>query len=137
MFRRLGRYSFVLVVGALATVLGLGAALTLTPPGRALLARVITDQSDRLVRGGIEVARVNGTFVSSLVLDSVVVRDTSGALLALFPRVDLRYRLGSLLTGQVVFSRVHLEPWDRGEARIGQAVDELWRRIEEIEGGSR
>ncbi len=108
MFRRLGRYSFVLVVGALATVLGLGAALTLTPPGRALLARVITDQSDRLVRGGIEVARVNGTFVSSLVLDSVVVRDTSGALLALFPRVDLRYRLGSLLTGQVVFSRVHL-----------------------------
>lgn len=36
-----------------------------------------------------------------------------------------------------VFSRVHLEPWDRGEARIARAVDDVWRRLEEIEGRPR
>ena len=33
----------------------------------------------------------------------------------------------------VVFTRIHLEPWDRGEAPIARAVDDAWRRLEEIE----
>jgi hypothetical protein len=36
-----------------------------------------------------------------------------------------------------VFSRIHLEPWDRGEARIARAVDDVWRRLEELEGNPR
>ena len=35
------------------------------------------------------------------------------------------------------FTRIHLEPWDRTEVRIGRAVDDVWRRLEEIERSSR
>ncbi len=36
-----------------------------------------------------------------------------------------------------VFTRIHLEPWDRGEARIARAVEDVWRRLDELEGSSR
>ncbi len=36
-----------------------------------------------------------------------------------------------------VFTRVHLAPWDRGEARIGKAMDDVWRLVENIERNSR
>jgi hypothetical protein len=32
-----------------------------------------------------------------------------------------------------VFTRIHLEPWDRGEARIARALDDAWRQLEQLE----
>ena len=103
------RAGFVIVVGGLATVVGLGSGLMFTPPGRDLLARVLTDQSRRIIRGSIEVGGVSGNFRNSLTLDSLVVRDTNGVLLATLPRVAVRYSLGNLLAGRYVLSRLELD----------------------------
>ncbi len=77
-----------------------------TKPGRALLARLLSEESNRLVRGSITIARIRGDFVSSLTLDSVVIRDTAGALLADIGQLDVRFRLSNLLAGRFVFDSV-------------------------------
>jgi hypothetical protein len=37
----------------------------------------------------------------------------------------------------IPFTRIHLESWDRTETRIVRAVDDVWRRLDEIERSSR
>jgi translocation and assembly module TamB len=109
MRRRLARFLFVFVLGMLAMVLGVVTSMTLTPPGRALLARTVSRVLDRIVLGHVDVGAISGSFLYDLVLQDLVVRDTSGALLAEIPRVRVGYRLPNLLAGQVVLSSVQLE----------------------------
>ena len=109
MRRRLARVLFVFVLGTLAMVLGVVTSMTLTPPGRDLLARTVSRMLDRVVLGHVEVGAISGSFLYDLVLQDLVVRDTSGALLADLPRVRVGYRLPNLLAGQVVLSSVQLE----------------------------
>ncbi|HEX9754268.1 MAG TPA: translocation/assembly module TamB domain-containing protein [Gemmatimonadales bacterium] len=109
MLRRVGRLGFALLMGALATIIGMLTGLTATGVGRDLLARVFTYQSSNLVEGRIEIRRVSGTFLRSLFLDSVVVRDTSGVLFALLPRVEAEYSLGNLLGGRILLTRLRLD----------------------------
>ena len=103
------QFSFVLVVGAVATGLGAVGALTRTSPGRELVRRLLADYSGRIVRGEIRAARVSGTFYNSLVLDSVEVRDTTGFPLATFERVAMRFSLAGLLAGRIILNDVRIE----------------------------
>ena len=109
MRRRLARFLFVTVLGSVAMVLGVVTSMILTPPGRDLLARTVSRMLDRVVLGHVEVGSISGSFLYDLVLEDLVVRDTSGALLADLPRVRVGYRLPNLIGGQVVLSSVQLE----------------------------
>jgi hypothetical protein len=109
MRRKAARFLFVVVFGTLAGVLGIVTSMTLTPPGRALLARVVSDELDRVVNGTIEVGSISGSFLYGLTLQRLEVRDTQGVLLANVPRARVGYSLPRLLGGEVVLTEVHLD----------------------------
>ena len=106
MRRLVGRIGLVTVLTVVAAVLGTVGALIATGPGHGLLARLLSEQSNRLVRGSITVSRIEGDFVSRLRFDSVVVRDTAGQPLAEFGRLDIRFKLARLLVNRIVFDSV-------------------------------
>ena len=109
MRRGLTRFLFVFVLGSAAMVLGVVTSMTLSPPGRDLLARTVSRMLDRIVLGHVDVGSISGSFLYDLVLHDLVVRDTSGVLLADLPRVRVGYRLPNFLAGQVVLGSVQLE----------------------------
>jgi translocation and assembly module TamB len=109
MRHKAARFLFVVVFGTLAGVLGIVTSMTLTPPGRALLARVVSDELDRVVNGTIEVGSISGSFLYGLTLQRLEVRDTQGVLLANVPRARVGYSLPRLLAGEVVLTEVHLD----------------------------
>jgi translocation and assembly module TamB len=109
MRRQLARFLFVFVVGTIAMVLGVVTSMTLTPPGRDLLARTVSRLLDRIVTGQVEVGAISGSFLYDLTLENLVVRDTSGALLVDLPRAKVSYRLPNLIAGQVVLSAMELD----------------------------
>ncbi len=109
MRRRLARFLFVTLLGAVAVILGVVTSMILTPPGRDLLARTVSRVLDRVVLGHVEVGSISGSFLYDLVLEDLVVRDTSGVLLADLPRVRVGYTLPNLIAGQIVLSSVQLE----------------------------
>jgi translocation and assembly module TamB len=109
MRRQLARFLFVFVVGIVAMVLGVVTSMTLTPPGRDLLARTVSRFLDRIVTGQVRVGAISGSFLYDLTLENLVVRDTSGELLADLPRVRVSYRLPNLLAGQVLLSAMQLD----------------------------
>src|ERR687893_950612 len=104
MRRYLARFVFVFVIGSIAMILGVVTSMTLTPPGRDLLARTVSRMLDRIVNGHVQVGAISGSFLYDLTLQNLVVRDTSGVLLADLPRVKVGFRLPNLLAGQVVLS---------------------------------
>ena len=73
--RHLIRVLVLLVVGVAASLVGVLVALTLTPPGRALLARNVSHQLGVLLRGEVLVGNIEGSFLRDLVLTNVVVRE--------------------------------------------------------------
>ena len=99
MRRRIARFFFVFLLGTVAMVLGVVTSMTLTPPGRNLLARTVSRALDRIVIGQVKVGAISGSFLYDLTLEDLVVRDTTGALLADLPRVRVTYRLPNLLAG--------------------------------------
>jgi translocation and assembly module TamB len=109
MHRRVARFVFVFLLGTAAMVLGVVTSMTLTPPGRDLLARTVSRMLDRIVTGHVEVGAISGSFLYDLTLEDLVVRDTSGALLADLPKVKVGFRLPNLIAGQVVLSTVQLD----------------------------
>jgi hypothetical protein len=109
MRRQLARFLFVFVIGTVAMVLGVVTSMTLTPPGRDLLARTVSRALDRIVTGTVKVGAISGSFLYDLTLENLVVRDTSGELLADLPRVRVTYRLPNLVAGQVLLSSMQLE----------------------------
>jgi translocation and assembly module TamB len=109
MRRQLARFLFVFVVGTAAMILGVITSMTLTPPGRDLLARTVSRFLDRIVTGQVRVGAISGSFLYDLTLENLVVRDTSGELLVDLPRVRVAYRLPNLIAGQVVLSSIQLD----------------------------
>lgn len=106
MRRRLLRILFVTVFAIVAAGLGTLTALVTVPPGKDLLARLVTEESNRLVRGSVSIGRIRGDFLTGLQLDSVVIRDTAGSLLADVPRLEIRFRLADLLAKRFLFHSV-------------------------------
>jgi hypothetical protein len=109
MRRRIAHVVFVTGFGAVALVIGVLAALTVAPSGRQLLARTVTALSVRIFRGHLAIGEVGGNFLSSLSLRDVVLTDSSGAVVAEFPRLDVRYYLPNLLAGRFDFASVRAE----------------------------
>ncbi|HEX7025550.1 MAG TPA: hypothetical protein VF187_12090, partial [Gemmatimonadales bacterium] len=112
MRRRLARGVFVLLCGAIATVLGGVSAVLWTPPGLRLMTRLVNEQAGRLVRGSIHVAAVSGRWVHGFSLDSVVISDSAGVRFAEVPRIELRYALSNLLAGRIVLNSATLRGAD-------------------------
>jgi translocation and assembly module TamB len=109
MRRLVARFFFVFIVGTVAMILGVVTSMTLTPPGRALLARTVSRMLDEIIIGQVKVGAISGSFLYDLTLEDLVVRDTSGALLADLPRVRLNYRLPNFLARQVILSDLQLD----------------------------
>ena len=109
MRRQLARFLFVFVIGIAAMVLGVITSMTLTPPGRDLLARTSRSCSTASSSARSKVGSISGSFLYDLTLENLVVRDTSGALLADLPRVRVSYRLPNFIAGQVVLSAIQLD----------------------------
>jgi autotransporter translocation and assembly factor TamB len=109
MRRRAARFVFVFLLGIIATVLGVLASLILTPPGRDLLARAVSEQLNHVVNGSISVRSISGSFLYDLTLQDVEVRDTQGVLLARVPRARVGYSITRLLAGDIVLTRLALD----------------------------
>ena len=62
-----------------------------------------------MVIGQVKVGAISGSFLYDLTLQDLVVRDTTGALLADLPRVRVTYRLPNLLAKQILLSSVTLD----------------------------
>ena len=109
MRRRIARFVFVTLLAALATVAGVATALTLSPPGRDLLARTVSTELSRVINGSLDIGSISGSFVDGLTLERLVVRDTSGVLLADLPRVRVGYQLPNFFARRFVLSRLHVD----------------------------
>jgi hypothetical protein len=109
MHRRIARSVFVLVCGALATAVGVIAALLFTLPGRHLLIRLVSDQSGRFLRGSLRIGSASGSWLEGFTLHDVMIRDTAGVLLLSVPTIRARYDLADLLAGQFVVRGLRLE----------------------------
>lgn len=109
MRRRIARFVFVIALGSVATVLGVVTALILTPPGRDLLARMVSSELSRVLLGSVEVGSISGSFLYDLTLDGLVIRDTSGVLLADLPRVRVGYRVPNFFARRFVLGRLQVD----------------------------
>lgn len=109
MHRRIARSVFVLICGALATAIGVIAALLFTNPGRHLLIRLVSDQSGRFLRGSLRIGSASGSWLEGFTLHNVVIRDAAGVLLLSVPTIRARYDLGDFLAGRLVVRGLRLE----------------------------
>lgn len=109
MIRPAQRVTLLIVVGSLATLAGVLFALILTPPGRALLARVVTEGLNRFVDGSVSIGAVAGSFTGDLVLRRVEIRDATGALVLASPRIRVSYRPLNLIAGRIVLDGLEAE----------------------------
>ncbi|HEU5217443.1 MAG TPA: translocation/assembly module TamB domain-containing protein, partial [Gemmatimonadales bacterium] len=109
MRRRILRWIFVVFVGAVAATLGVVTALLYSPPGRVLLARLVSSRAGSVIRGSLSVGAVSGRWLNGFSLERVVIKDAHGELLADVPRLEIAYHLGDILAGRYVIGslRVH------------------------------
>ena len=107
--RHVIRVLVLLVVGVIASLVGVVASLTVTPPGRALLARNVSYQLGTLLRGQVYVGNIEGSFLRDLVLTNVVVRDTAGVLLVSLPVVRVRYIVPNFLARRFVLETLEVD----------------------------
>lgn len=92
----------IVLLGLFGTIAGSVAAVFLTPAGRGLAGRTLSEQLDRLVQGDIEVGAVGGPLWSGLEVDRLVVRDTAGDIVLEADRLGASYRILEILAGRVV-----------------------------------
>ncbi|HEX2450846.1 MAG TPA: translocation/assembly module TamB domain-containing protein, partial [Gemmatimonadales bacterium] len=109
MRRRITRFVFVTLLAAIATVAGVATALTLSPPGRDLLARTVSSELSRVINGSVDIGSISGSFVYDLTLERLVVRDTAGVLLADLPRVRVGYNVPNFFARRFVLNRLHVD----------------------------
>ena len=98
----------IVLLGLFGTAAGSIAAVFLTPAGRGLAGRTLSEQLDRLVQGDIEVGAVGGPLWSGLEVDRLVVRDTTGEIVLEADRLAADYHLVDLLAGRIVLRDVTL-----------------------------
>ncbi|HET9066427.1 MAG TPA: translocation/assembly module TamB domain-containing protein [Gemmatimonadales bacterium] len=115
-WRRLVRRVLAWSVGPplvlLATVAGTLLALMYSPPGRALLARSAGDWLTGQIAGRLEIGAMHGNLVNHLVLEDLVVRDSTGTRFASARRLELRYLLPELLAGRIILRNVRADGLD-------------------------
>lgn len=99
----------IVLLGLFGTVAGSIAAVFLTPAGRGLAGRTLSEQLDQLVQGDIEVGSVGGPLWSGLDIEHIIVRDTAGAIVLEARRLSAGYRPLDLLAGRIVLHDVTLD----------------------------
>jgi hypothetical protein len=109
MRRQIARFVFVIAIGSVAAVFGVVTALVLTPPGRDLLARLVSSELSRVLLGSVQLGSISGSFLYDLTLDGLVIRDTSGVLLADLPHVRVGYRVPNFFARRYVLARIQVD----------------------------
>jgi translocation and assembly module TamB len=115
MRRHVIRLFIAILLGTVPALLGGGTALLFTETGRLLTGRLVAGELGRVMRGRFEVARVSGNFWRTLEFDNVVIRDTTGDLLADIPHLEVRYKFPNLMAGRIILEDLDI---DRGTIRI-------------------
>ena len=109
MRRHLPRLLAAVVLSLIPAALGTLAALLYSGGGTLLLGRLAGVELSHLFRGSFALQRVSGSFVRSVVLDSLVIRDTLGEPFADIPRLEARFTMPALVAGRFVFTEVDLD----------------------------
>lgn len=137
MGRKLVHALLVILLGTVPMLLGIVMALTVTGPGRALLAREVSWFLDDVLRGDVEVGAISGSFLFGLKLDDLVIRDTAGVLFARVPHAEVGYSIPNLLAGRIILSDILLvEPTIQViKHRSGRLNYEEILKLGEGEGG--
>lgn len=139
MRRRVYRWLAAMGLALLPAGLGTAMAILYSEAGNRILGRLVGPELTRMFRGRFEVGRVTGSFVRSLVLEDLVIRDTLGQPFVTVPRLSVRYTLPNLLAGRYVFDEAEL---DRPEIRIvkrqnGRLTHQEVFKLGEGSGGGR
>lgn len=123
----------------LATAAGTLLALMYSPPGRALLARTAGDWLTGRIAGQFEIGAMSGNLVNHLVLEDVVLRDSTGVLFATAPRLELHYTLPELLAGRIILRKIRAEGLDLHLVRLRRDrwnYQEIFRSGHDSGGGA-
>ena len=99
----------IVLLGLFGTVAGSIAAVFLTPAGRGLAGRTLSEQLDQLVQGDIEIGAVGGPLWSGLEIERILIRDTAGAIVLEARRLAAGYRPLDLIAGRIVLHDVILD----------------------------
>ncbi|MBW8771916.1 MAG: hypothetical protein JF590_01270, partial [Gemmatimonadetes bacterium] len=99
----------IVLLGLFGTVAGSIAAVFLTPAGRGLAGRTLSERLDRLVQGDVEVGAVGGPLWSGLDIDRLLVRDTAGEVVLEAQAVRVHYHILDLLAGRFVLTGITLD----------------------------
>ena len=99
----------IVLLGVVGTVAGSVGAVFLTPAGRGLAGRSLSERLDRLVHGDVQVGAVGGPLWGGLEIEGLVIRDTAGAVVIEADRVAAHYHLVELLAGRIVLHDVTVE----------------------------
>jgi hypothetical protein len=99
----------IVLLGLFGTVAGSIAAVFLTPAGRGLAGRTVSEQLDQLIQGDIEVGSVGGPLWSGLEIERIVIRDTAGDIVLEARRLAAGYRPVDLIAGRIVLHDVTLD----------------------------
>ena len=109
------RLTVAVLLGFVPAILGTLTAVLYTETGNKTLGRLAGRELSRLLRGRFEIGQVSGSFLRTLELHDLVIRDTLGQPFAAVPRFRVSYSAANLLAGRFVFVSVELE---RPDVRI-------------------
>jgi hypothetical protein len=99
----------IVTFGLFGTLAGSVGAVFLTPAGRGLAGRSLSERLDALVHGDIEVGAIGGPLWGALEIDRLVIRDTTGSPVLSAARVEISYAPFDLLAGRIVLNDIVLE----------------------------
>ena len=99
----------IIFLGLFGTVAGSIGAVFLTPAGRGLAGRTLSEQLDKIVAGDIEVGAVGGPLWSGLDVEHVVIRDSAGERVLEARGIHAQYHPLDLIAGRIVLSDVTLD----------------------------
>ncbi len=133
------RLTVAVLLGFVPAILGTLTAVLYTETGNKTLGRLAGRELSRLLRGRFEIGQVSGSFLRTLELHDLVIRDTLGQPFASVPRFRVSYSAANLLAGRFVFVSVELERPDvrivkRQNGRLN--YEEIFRLGEGPPGGA-
>lgn len=116
----------------LAALVGSSVAVLYSSPGRILLARAASAWLSEQVAGEISIGALHGNLFQHVMLDEVVIRDSTGALFASVPRLEARYALPDLLAGRILLRGIRI---DRPTIHLVRLRRERWNYQEIFRSG--
>jgi autotransporter translocation and assembly factor TamB len=137
--RRFGRYSLRLLAVPFVLLLAVLAALSVllwTTRGRALTSRVATSWISGKVAGKVELGLIGGNLLDHLTVDGVRITDSLGTEIIRTPHLDVRYNLGDLIAGRLIFSAVTIDTAVVHLARVQRGTKSLWNYEAVFRSGS-